>query len=169
MSEDFYKDIIDNETPAPQAITTTVKPKQQKHVPQPPKLESLGDQKNISDVISTNWNFGKVLYKDDACAFKILEVEVPDATTGATFPGYTVGQYIIQGDRKTKWLKYNKNALYYIRYGVAWFMIGEEGAVLTAGNYICVPENTRHSVLNKSSTAELKIDLIFGGRIVRKV
>lgn len=157
MSEDF-KDIIDDKT--------AIKPKS---IPKPPHVDPLGDQKNIADVISTNWNFGKVLFNNDAYTFKVLEVEIPDATTGSTFPGYTIGQYIIQGDRKTKWLEYNKNALYYIRYGVAWFMIGEEGAVLPAGNYICVPENTRHSVLNKSTTAELKIDLIFGGRIIRKV
>lgn len=141
----------------------------QKAVPKMPKVPNLGDQKNINDVISTNWNFGKVLFQNDAYLFKVLEVEIPDTTTGETYPGYTIGQYIIAGDRKTKWLEYNKNALYYIRSGTAWFMIGEEGAVLTAGNYICVPENTRHSVLNKNASVELKIDLIFGGRIVRKV
>lgn len=165
-SSDDIKDIIDK--PQQGVPANNSDPKYAVQQGTNPIKFNPGDQKNINDVISTNWNFGKVIFQDDAYAFRILEIEIPDSTTGGTMTGYSVGQYIIKGDRKTKWLEYNQNALYYIRKGVAWFMIGDEGAVLLAGNYICVPRNTKHSILNKNTSVGLQVDLIFGGRIARK-
>ena len=99
--------------------------------------------------------------------FKILEVLVTD-DRGDEVPAFTIGQYVIAGDQRTKWTSYNTTVLYYVREGEAWFNIGEDGKVLRAGYWLSVKKNQRHNIQNKSAFVQCKVDLIFPGKILLK-
>jgi mannose-6-phosphate isomerase-like protein (cupin superfamily) len=129
---------------------------------QPINIKSkLGPIKILSDGIqATNWQFGKVEYKDEDYTFKKLEILI-----GEDIPAYTIGQYVIKGNGHTKWISYSKDALYYVRMGEGWFMIGDSSTTLETGYYVCVPAETRHCILNNNKNMECRVDLIFAGMI----
>ena len=119
-------------------------------------------------MVATNWGFGKKAFSNDDYVFKTLQVNIPDPETGDSLPGYTIGQYVIKPKKRTMWLKYNKDALYYVDFGDSWFLIGKSGSAVETGYWLCVPENTEHVILNSSPVSELRINLVFPGAIVVK-
>lgn len=124
--------------------------------------QKLGDIKTLARGIkATNWKFGQKIFENEEYIFRKLDIQVTNDVIG-----YTVGQYVVRGEKSTKWIAYNKDALYYIRKGKAWVLIGEGDATLEAGYYVCVPKDTRHKLLNNFNDTELIVDLIFPGQIV---
>jgi mannose-6-phosphate isomerase-like protein (cupin superfamily) len=133
--------------------------------PHPPKAK-LGNIKVFENGIkATNWDFGQKQFSDENFSFRTLEVTIND-DRGNELPAYTIGQYVINGNKKTKWVEYNVNALYYIRQGEGWFMIGEDGKTLGMMYYVCVPAGTRHCILNKSTNVTCIVELTFPGKIM---
>lgn len=125
-------------------------------------IQPLGPLKTLAKgITATNWKFGQKVYEDDNYTFRKLDVNITDEVVA-----YTVAQYVIKGESSTRWIAYNKDALYFIRRGKAWVMIGEEATTLEAGYYVCVPKDTRHRILNNFNDTECIVDLIFPGGIV---
>lgn len=123
---------------------------------------ALGPIKTLAKGIkATNFKFSQKVYEDEDYTFRKLDINVTDEVVA-----YTVGQYVIKGEASTKWIAYNKDALYYIRRGKAWVLIGDGDSTLEAGYYVCVPKDTRHKILNNFNDSELIVDLIFPGQIV---
>jgi len=81
-------------------------------------------------------------------------------------PAYTIGKYIIKANQRTKWVAYNVNALYYVRTGETWFLIGEDGNVIKSMYWLTVPANTRHCIANQSAVNDSIVELIFPGKIM---
>lgn len=138
--------------------------------PTPPKIPipkvTLGNIKEFDNGIkATNWKFGVTQYDDKDFNFKTLEVLIKDKR-GDERPAYTIGRYIIRPNSKTKWTVYDKNALYYIRTGSAWFLIGEDGKPLTIMYYVCVPSETRHIIANQSQNMDCIVEVVFPGQIM---
>jgi mannose-6-phosphate isomerase-like protein (cupin superfamily) len=150
LSEESYEDLV---TPPPKKLT-------------PPPVEFEGIKKFESGIKTNSMRFSKPIYTSKKFIFRTIEVTIPDEITGDDIPAYSVGQYQIKGDSQTKWVTYNVNALYYVRKGDPWFLIGDEGKTIQIGNYICVPKNTRHCLYNKSVNQEVLVDLIFPGKIL---
>jgi quercetin dioxygenase-like cupin family protein len=114
---------------------------------------------------STNWHFGEKRFtKPGEFSFEALEIYVRDAR-GNEVVAYTIGRYVIEKGQRTNWLVYNTNALYQIMNGDAWVMIAEDGKVLEQTEYVCVPQETRHAILNQSTGVPCKVELIFPGEI----
>lgn len=161
-----YNNILDNNENKPKnkkdiaPVKANVTSKRQVPVSKP--------EIDIDGVIATNWSFGKREFSNDEYYFKTLRVNIPDPETGEPLPGYTIGQYIIKPKKRTMWLKYNKDALYFVDYGDAWFLVGKAGSAVDTGYWLCVPENTEHIILNSNPVSELRINLVFPGAIVIK-
>lgn len=167
-----YNDILDNTTDDSNRQfkktnndtgTGAVKANLKRQQPQKPKAEI-----DIGGVIATNWGFGKNAYKDEDYVFRTLQINIPDEETGNSLPGFTVAQYIIQPKKRSKWLKYNRDALYYVEYGDSWFLVGKAGSAIETGYYLCVPQDTEHIILNSNAVNVLRVNLIFPGAIVVK-
>lgn len=161
-----YSNILDNDTPNPKSVNQNQNLKtnlNKKQIPQSEKAEI-----DIGGVIATHWEFGKKAFANEDYVFKTLRVNIPDPETGESLPGYTIGQYIIKPKKRSMWLEYNKDALYFVDFGDAWFLIGKAGSAVDTGYWLCVPEKTEHIILNSSPVSELKINLVFPGAIVVK-
>lgn len=128
---------------------------------------SLDDIKTFENGIkSTNMLEAKVVSGvEKKFVFKILEVMVHDQLTAENVPAYSIGQYEVFSDSHTKWTTYNINALYYVRRGNPLFWIGDEGQTIKSGNYIVVPAGVKHCMYNKSDSINVKVDIIFPGKI----
>lgn len=163
-----YNDILDNNNnddinKQVKNNNNTLKANLKRQQPQKPKAEI-----DIGGVIATNWGFGKNAYKDEDYVFRTLQINIPDEETGNSLPGFTVAQYIIQPKKRSKWLKYNRDALYYVEYGDSWFLVGKAGSAIETGYYLCVPQDTEHIILNSNAVNVLRVNLIFPGAIVVK-
>lgn len=172
-----YADIIDNDSSQQQPHQTNNNKKTTSSVQNNNNIKSNLSKRqvqpnraeiDIGGVIATNWSFGKKAFSNDDYIFKTLQVNIPEPETNETLPGYTIGQYIIKPKKRSMWLKYNKDALYYVDFGDAWFLIGKAGSAVDTGYWLCVPEHTEHIILNSSPVSELKINLVFPGAIVVK-
>lgn len=169
-----YSDILDNpSSPPPQQLQNKKQSQQQNNIKtnlskRQSQTQSAKSEIDIDGVVATNWGFGKKAFSNDDYVFKTLQVNIPDPETGDSLPGYTIGQYVIKPKKRTMWLKYNKDALYYVDFGDSWFLIGKSGSAVETGYWLCVPENTEHVILNSSPVSELRINLVFPGAIVVK-
>ena len=119
-----------------------------------------------SGIKAVTWYDGKRVYTDEEkFTFSILEVTIVDKM-GDEVPAYTIGRYNIKPNQRTRWTSYNVNALYYVRTGEAWFLIGEDGNVIKNMYWLTVPANTRHMITNQSAVNNAIVELIFPGKIM---
>jgi mannose-6-phosphate isomerase-like protein (cupin superfamily) len=166
-----YSDILDNPSSSQQQQNKKVQNNNNNQVKTNLTKRQVPQNKaeiDIGGIIATNWSFGKKAFSNDDYVFKTLQVNIPDPETNETLPGYTIGQYVIKPKKRSMWLQYNKDALYYVDYGDAWFLIGKAGSAVETGYWLCVPEHTEHIILNSSPVSELRINLVFPGAIVVK-